>query len=57
VSDVCIKITEETICELLNEIGFNIFELFDIESAAMELVAERLIVEECYISTKDKRFD
>jgi len=41
VSDVCCKITEETICEWLNEIGFNIFGLFDIESSAMELVAER----------------
>ena len=47
------KIIEETVCELLNEIGFNIFELFDIEAAAMELVVERIIVEECFISIQD----
>ena len=53
VSNVGSKTIKETVSELLNEIGFNIFELLDIEAAAMEQVAERMIVEECFISIKD----
>ena len=52
-SHVSCEITEETVCELVNEISLDIFELVDIEAAALELVAERVIAEECFVSVKD----
>ena len=47
------EIVDETVGELINEIGFNVFQLFEIEAAAMELVTERIMIEEFSISIKD----
>ncbi|XP_065896022.1 uncharacterized protein [Dysidea avara] len=47
------EIVDETVGELINEIGFNVFHLFEIEAAAMELVTERIMIEEFSISIKD----
>jgi len=47
VSTTSSKIADETVSELLSEIGS---ELLDIEAVAMELVMERIINEQCSIS-------
>ena len=47
------EIVDETVGELINEIGFDVFQLFEIEAAAMELVTERIMIEEFSISSKE----
>ena len=53
ISTVSSEIADLTVCEVLNEISFETFQFFEIETAAMEAVAERIIIEELLISLKD----
>ena len=47
------EIINETVGELLNEIDFEIFQLFEIKATAMELVTKRIMIDEFSISIKD----
>ena len=53
ISTVSSEIADLTVCEVLNEISFETFQFFEIETAAMEAVAKRIIIEELLISLKD----
>jgi len=47
------EIANETICELISEISVDMFEWFEREAAAMNVVTDRIINEECSLSVKD----
>ena len=52
-STISSKMADEIVSELLHEISFDALELFDLEAAAIQLVADRIITEECSISVDD----
>ena len=51
-SGVSNEIANKTVCEQISEINVDMFELFEREAAAMDVVTDRIINEECLLSVK-----